>query len=169
MANLREETLNTYLALLLDQYDGISAIAENRSGQQAIDITVTHESATDAIPIFMEAKIGDSPSHRRSAARQARSRLHTEPRALAWGICYPAHLRDGSISAQATQKALAESKMVFAPVPRLDSNITWRAVGIGLRLRAVRGKRRPRLPRPRGLCLWRPTPAQLAAAQGVRL
>ena len=126
MANLREETLNSYLALLLDQYDGISAIAENRSGQQAIDITVTHESATDAIPIFMEAKIGDSSSHRRSAARQARSRLHTEPRALAWGICYPAHLRDGSISARATQKALAKSKIAFAPVPRVDSNITWR-------------------------------------------
>ena len=126
MANLREETLNTYLALLLDRYDGISATAENRSGNQAIDITVTHESATAAIPIFIEAKIGDTPSNRRAAARQARSRLYTEPRALAWGICYSAHLRDGSISARATQKALAKSKIAFAPVPRVDSNITWR-------------------------------------------
>ena len=126
MANLREENLNTCLALLLDQSDGISATAENRSGNQAIDITVTHESATAAIPIFIEAKMGDSPSNRRAAARQARSRLSTEPRALAWGLCYPAYLRDGSISAQATQKALAESTVAFAPVPRVDSNITWR-------------------------------------------
>ena len=62
MANLREETLNTYLALLLDRYDGISATAENRSGNQAIDITVTHESATAAIPIFIEAKPFQPPS-----------------------------------------------------------------------------------------------------------
>ena len=127
MANLREETLNTYLALLLDQYDGISATAEIRSPRiEAIDITVTHRNATAAIPILIEAKIGDSTSNRRNAARQARLRLSAKPHALAWGLCYPAHLRDGSISARATQKALAKSKIAFAPVPRVDSNITWR-------------------------------------------
>ena len=126
MANLREETLNTYLALLLDQYDGISATAERRSAGEAIDITVTHRNATTAIPILIEAKIGDSPSNRRNAIRQARSRLSTEPRALAWGLCYPAHLRDGSRSAQETQKALAESEITFAPAMRVDSNVTWR-------------------------------------------
>ena len=137
MANLREETLNTYLALLLDEYDGISATAEMRSASEsataemrsaseAIDITVIHRNATTAIPILIEAKIGDSRSNRQNAARQARSRLSTEPHALAWGLCYPGHLRDGSRSAQETQKALAESEITFAPVPRIDSNITWR-------------------------------------------
>ncbi len=126
MANLREETLNTHLALLLDQYDGISATAERRSGQQAIDITVTHEHATAAIPIFIEAKVGDSPSKRRAAEKQARKRLSPRPRALAWGLCYPVHLQDGSISARATQKALAKAEIAFAPVSRLPQTLSWR-------------------------------------------
>ena len=67
MANLREETLNTYLATLLDQYDGICATPEIRDGREAIDITVTHSNATAAIPILIEAKIGDSPANRRQS------------------------------------------------------------------------------------------------------
>lgn len=125
-ANLREETLNTYLALLLDKYDGISATAERRSRQQAIDVTVTHEHAAAPISIYIEAKVGDSPSKRREAEKQARSRLSFQPRALAWGLCYPAYLQDGSISARATQKALAEAEMAFAPVSRLPQTLTWR-------------------------------------------
>ncbi len=66
MANLREETLNTYLASLLDRYDGIRATPEIRDGSEAIDITVTHSNATAVIPILIEAKIGDSVANRRT-------------------------------------------------------------------------------------------------------
>ena len=59
MAHLREETLNTYLALLLDSYEGITAIAERRSSTEAIDITVVHGTAVAPIPILVEAKIGN--------------------------------------------------------------------------------------------------------------
>ena len=61
MAHLREETLNTYLALLLDSYEGITAIPERRSSTEAIDITVVHGTAVEPIPIFVEAKIGKTP------------------------------------------------------------------------------------------------------------
>ena len=74
MAHLREETLNTYLALLLDNYEGIEATAERRSSTEAIDITVVHGTAVAPIPILVEAKIGDTPAKRREAVRQARSR-----------------------------------------------------------------------------------------------
>ena len=82
MAYLREETLNTYLALLLDSYEGITATAERRSSTEAIDITVVHGTAVAPIPILvLEAKIGDTPSKRREAVRQARSRLAATLRA----------------------------------------------------------------------------------------
>ena len=126
MAHLREETLNTYLALLLDSYDGITATAERRSSTEAIDITVVHGTTAAPIPILVEAKIGTTPAKRRAAVRQARSRLATTPRSLAFGLCYPAHLRDGSVSAQATQNALAESIIAFAPVQRFGREATWR-------------------------------------------
>lgn len=126
MAHLREETLNTYLALLLDSYEGISATAERRSTAEAIDITVVHGSASAPVPIFIEAKIGDTPSKRRNAAKQARSRLLEQARSLAFGLCYPDHLRDGSLSAQATQKALAESTIAFAPVNHYGGDLIWR-------------------------------------------
>ena len=126
MAHLREETLNTYLALLLDSYEGITATAERRSSTEAIDITVVHGTAVAPIPILVEAKIGDTPSKRREAIRQARSRLAAAPRSLAFGLCYPAHLRDGAVSAQATQNALAEAIIAFAPVQRFGREPTWR-------------------------------------------
>ena len=126
MPHLREETLNTHLALLLDRYEGISATAESRSSTGAIDITVVHGSALAPVPIFIEAKIGDTPAKRRQAARQARSRLGGQPRSLAFGLCYPLHLRDGSVSAQATQDALAGSTIAFAPVRRYGNQLTWR-------------------------------------------
>ncbi len=126
MEHLREETLNTYLALLLDRYENINATAEKRSSTEAIDITVVHETAVAPIPILIEAKIGNTDSKRREAAQQARSRLTTEPRALAFGLCYPTHLRDGAVSAQATQNALAESTIAFAPVQQLGGKPTWR-------------------------------------------
>ena len=126
MAHLREETLNTYLALLLDNYEGITATAERRSSTEAIDITVVHGSAVAPIPILVEAKIGKTPSKRREAIRQARSRLATARRALAFGLCYPSHLRDGAVSAQATKNALAEATIAFAPVQRFRREPTWR-------------------------------------------
>ena len=126
MAHLREETLNTYLALLLDNYEGITATAERRSSTEAIDITVVHGTAVAPIPILVEAKIGETPAKRRAAIRQARSRLATAPRSLAFGLCYPAHLRDGAVSAQATKNALAEATIAFAPVQRFGRETTWR-------------------------------------------
>ena len=66
------------------------------------------------------------PSKRREAAEQARSRLTNEPRALAFSLCYPNHLRDGAVSAQATQNALAISTIAFAPVQRHGQDPTWR-------------------------------------------
>ena len=72
MPHLREETLNSHLALLLDRHEGISATAESRSGTGAIDITVVHGSALAPVPIFIEANIGDTSANRRQTARQAR-------------------------------------------------------------------------------------------------
>ena len=126
MAHLREETLNSYLALLLDNYEGIKATAEKRSPTEAIDITVVHGTDVKPIPTLVEAKIGNTPSKRREAVRQARSRLATSPRSLAFGLCYPTHLRDGSVSAQATHNALAESIIAFAPVQHFVREPTWR-------------------------------------------
>ena len=126
MEHLREETLNSYLALLLDSYENITATAEKRSSTEAIDITVVHETAVAPIPILIEAKIGNTSSKRQEAAKQARSRLTNEPRALAFSLCYPSHLRDGAVSAQATQNALAISTIAFAPVQRYGQEPTWR-------------------------------------------
>ena len=119
MAHLREETLNAYLALLLDNYEGIEATAERRTPTEAIDITVVHGTDMASIPILIEAKIGDTSAKRRDAARDARSRLDSGAAgSLAFGLCYPAHLRDGAVSAQATKNALTEAVIAFAPVER---------------------------------------------------
>ena len=85
-----------------------------------------HGTTVAPIPILVEAKIGNTPFKRREAVRQARSRLAAAPRSLAFGLCYPAHLRDGSVSAQATQNALAESIIAFAPAQRFGRESTWR-------------------------------------------
>lgn len=126
MPNLREETLNAYLALLLEDYDGINAAAEVRGSAEAIDITVTQEGPTPSIEILLEAKIGDTKAKRHQAEVQAHSRLATRPRALAFAVCYPQHLRDGSVSSKATQAALAKSEISFAPIPRFGPPSTWR-------------------------------------------
>ena len=126
MPNLREETLNTYLALLLEDYDGISAAAEIRGSADAIDITVTQEGTTPSVKIFLEAKIGNTGAKRRQAEAQARSRLSGRPRALAFAVCYPQQLRDGSVSSKATQLAMAKAQIAFAPVPRFGPSSTWR-------------------------------------------
>lgn len=125
MPHLGEETLNTYLALLLEDYDGINA-AEIRGPADAIDITVTQEGTTPNVKIFLEAKIGDTNAKRSQAEVQARSRLSDRPRALAYAVCYPQHLRDGSRSSKATQAALSESEIAFAPVPRFGPSSAWR-------------------------------------------
>ena len=131
MANVREETLNTHLALLLDRYDGITARPELRSREAAVDITVTHSSSSSSIPILVEAKIGNTPAKRRQAASQARSRLRVAPRALAFGVCYPSHLRDASLSASATQAVLSSCDFAFAPVSRIKRDPTWREGTVG--------------------------------------
>ncbi len=126
MPNLREETLNTYLALLLEDYEGINATAEIRGSTDAIDITVTQDGTTPSIKIFVEAKIGDTKAKRRQAEVQARSRLPGFPRALAFAVCYPQQIRDSSVSSKSTLAALARSEIAFAPVPRFGPASTWR-------------------------------------------
>ena len=130
MPNLREETLNTNLALLLDDYDGINAATEIRGSADAIEFTVPQEGTTPSVKIFLEAKIGDTRAKRRQAEAQARSRLSGRPRTLAFAVCYPQHLRDGSVSSKAIQLALAKSKVAFAPVPRFGPSSTWRVGAI---------------------------------------
>ena len=126
MAAIREESLNSYLALLLDDYQQISAVAELRSGAQAIDLTVTHVGFTASLRIFIEAKIGTTSHKRRAAASQARSRLSGTPDALAFALCYPSHLKVASLSAKEREQALRDSKIWFAPVQRFGGNPTWR-------------------------------------------
>ncbi len=123
--------MNTCLALLLVGYDGIQAMSEVRSGAQAVDITVRHSDTTDPVPIYIEAKIGASPAKRRAAAKQARSRLTSGSRALAFGICYPAHLRRGRASVQRLRESLAKAPLAFAPVYRYGGKPSWREGSVG--------------------------------------
>ena len=95
-----------------------------------------------SIPILIEAKIGDTPAKRRDAARDARSRLDSGAEgSLAFGLCYPAHLRDGAVSAQATKNALTEAVIAFAPVERSGREPMWREGSVG-RSRRQSTKRR---------------------------
>lgn len=126
MANLREETLNSFLALRLDQYDGIHVAPERRDAGAAVDITVVHAGAADPVPILIEAKIGDTPAKRLEAAKQARRRLLSEPRALAFALCYPSHLRKLSLSARTAQDALEHAVLSFASVQPLGRDPSWR-------------------------------------------
>ena len=124
--HLREETLNTLLALLLSEFEGIEATAEKRLGQTAIDITVSHEGTASDLQILIEAKVGNTSGKQRAAARQARSRLSGTPRALAFALCYPGHLRDGSLGTDATLAALRQATISFAPIRRFGPPPTWR-------------------------------------------
>ncbi len=126
MAHVREESINTLLASMLDGQEGISAIAESRSSDEAIDITVRHDGVAEPVPILIEAKFGDTPAKRREAAAQARSRLEGRPRAIAFGLCYPQHLRDGQVATQVVRQAVTEASISFAPVRRLGGEPTWR-------------------------------------------
>ena len=118
--------MNSYLSLLLCEYDGISATAERRSGSEAIDITVTHASVPAPIPILVEAKIGKTPAKRRQAADQARSRLTHTPRALAFALCYPAALKDTSTDSATTKRTLSGATLAFAPVYRIGREWAWK-------------------------------------------
>ena len=111
---------------MLDGQEGISAIAESRSSDEAIDITVRHDGVAEPVPILIEAKFGDTPAKRREAAAQARSRLEGRPRAIAFGLCYPQHLRDGQVATQVVRQAVTEASISFAPVRRLGGEPTWR-------------------------------------------
>ena len=142
MAHLREETLNTYLALLLDSYEGITATPERRSSTEAIDITVVHGTAVEPIPILVEAKIGKTPSKRREAVRQARSRLVAAPPARSLSaFAIRSTCGTGAVSAQDTQNALAESIIAFAPVQRFRAR-GYVARRLGRRSRRQSTKRR---------------------------
>ncbi len=125
MAKLREESLNTLLAQLLDGHDGLTATPEARSGGAAIDITARHAGAARPAPILMEAKTGDTAANRRAAARQARSRLTDRPRALAFALCYPADLRRDRPAGEAAA-AMAIATLTFAPVSRSGGEPAWR-------------------------------------------
>ena len=124
MANSREESLNALLALLLDKYRGISATHEKSSKMGAVELTVSTE-GKDANRIFIEARIGDTPSKRRNSAQRARSRLAKLPDRLAFAVCYPQHLRD-SADTGATKKTLAESIIAFAAIQRFGDGPVWR-------------------------------------------
>ena len=126
MPHVREETLNTLLSLLLNEHEGISAASEVRSGREAIDITVRHDGVAEPVPILVEAKLGTTKAKRRAATKQAQSRLETNPRSIAFGLCYPEHLRDGRATTEETIKALSESTIAFAPVRRFAKDSTWR-------------------------------------------
>lgn len=52
----------------LDADDCIQAMSEVRSSGQAVDITVRQSDIAEPVPIYIEAKIGDSPAKRRAAA-----------------------------------------------------------------------------------------------------
>ncbi len=126
MLHVREESINTLLAFMLDGQEGISATAESRSSDEAIDITVRHDGVAEPVPILIEAKFGDTPAKRREVAEQARSRLEGRPRAIAFGLCYPQHLRDGRVTTQVASQAVTEASVSFAPVRRLGGEPTWR-------------------------------------------
>ena len=74
MPRVREEVINSYVALRLESHLGLAALPEVRSSNEAIDITVRHQGVARPVPIRIEAKLGDSPAKRRDAAKQARSR-----------------------------------------------------------------------------------------------
>ena len=120
----REEVLNATLALLLDQYDDITAAAEQRQGSEAIDITVQHN-PTNNSSMVVEAKIGLSNTAKRDVVKQARERLETRPKAVAFGLCYPTELKR-ECSAQELKDKMINTKLTFAHVTRVDRRITWR-------------------------------------------
>ncbi len=124
--HIREESINTLLALILDARDGISAMPESRSSGAAIDLTVRHDGVAEPVPILIEAKFGDTPAKRREAAAQARSRLEGRPRAIAFGLCYPQYLRDGRVPAQVVSQAVTEATISFAPVRSFGGEPRWR-------------------------------------------
>lgn len=92
MAHLREESLNSFLALRLDQHDGIHVAPERRDAGAAVGLTIGHRGAADHARILIEAKIGHTPLKCQEAAKQARRKLLFEPRALAFALCYPCQL-----------------------------------------------------------------------------
>ena len=62
---LREEVLNATMARLLDQYEDIRVLAEQRMGPEAIDITVKHRDPNNVSSIVIEAKIGATATAKR--------------------------------------------------------------------------------------------------------
>ena len=92
MANLREESLNSLLALLLELYEGIDVAPDRTDASTAMDITVVRAGAADTVPHFTQAKAGDRPSRRWEAAEQTRPQLRSERRAHTFALCYPSQL-----------------------------------------------------------------------------
>ena len=94
MANLREESLNSFLTPPLDHCDSIHVDPERRDAGAAMDIAVFHAGAADTVPNFAAAKTGDTHSKRRKAAKQAQPQLRFAPRAHEFALCYPSQLRN---------------------------------------------------------------------------
>ena len=125
MSPVREEVVNSYAALELESHLGIEAVAEKRTSREAIDITVRHAGVARPVPIRIEAKLGTTPAKRREAAAQARSRLTSQPRSIAFGLCYPSELADLE-SAREIMEALRTCVLAFAPVRPVGADPTWR-------------------------------------------
>ena len=125
MSPVREEVLNGYVALQLESHLGLGAVAEKRSSREAIDITVRHAGVAKPVPIRIEAKLGTTPAKRREAADQARSRLTSRPRSIAFGLCYPSQLahREGATE---MMEALRTCVLAFAPVRAVGGDPVWR-------------------------------------------
>ena len=126
MPRVREEVINSYVALRLESHLGLAALPEVRSSNEAIDITVRHQGVARPVPIRIEAKLGDSPAKRRDAAKQARSRLTTKPRSIAFGLCYPSDLANRMETATAMMAAIDRCTVAFAPVRAVSDDLTWR-------------------------------------------
>lgn len=143
VAHVREETLNSYLAEVLDGFSDISAAAEQRVGPEAIDVTVVHSGASDPVPILIEAKIGDSDGKRKQAARQVQRRIGARPEALGFALCYPSDLRQ-SRPAGATKEAIRGANLAFASVLDSYSKPAWRNGSISDLANSVRNADLPR-------------------------
>lgn len=94
MANLREESLNSFLALRLDQYDGIHVAPQRHGAGAAMNITVIDPRAADSTPILVEAEIGEAASKLQASAKEASQQRRSEPSALAFAFRFPRQPRN---------------------------------------------------------------------------
>lgn len=94
MASLRKRSINDFIALLPDQYNGMHVAPEKLDEGVAEVITVGNPDAADPVRILIKAKIGATPHRSQEAAKQAHRQRHFEPCALAFALCYARQLRN---------------------------------------------------------------------------